>query len=262
MSFPIILLALLPICSTFIGGFVVYKWRRDLHPWLSLSGGVLLGVAFLDLLPEAFATGFRNGLSPQIVGATGLAAILLFHILDKIVPVHGHHEHVPGVPAEPCSNELHHEHLFSSEGRAWIRASGFVIHSFFDGLAIGGSFLIDPKLGLLIVFAVIMHDFSDGMSTVTVLRNALGPHRKQSALVMLGIDALSPFIGALVGIRLAPSGGSIALMLAFFSGFFIFLSLSELLPQAHAQTNSRQQSLALTVLGIAIIAIIQRVAFV
>jgi ZIP family zinc transporter len=262
MTLPLFLFALLPICSTFIGGYVVYKWRSDLHPWLSLSGGILLGVAFLDLLPQAFDTGFLHGLSPQVIGATALVAILLFHILDKIVPVHGHHEHASGIPAEPCTNELHKKISAPSEGRAWIRASGFVVHSFFDGLAIGGSFLVDPKLGLLIVLAVVMHDFSDGMSTVTVLRNALAPHRKRSALTMLGIDAVAPFIGAIVGYRLAPSEGAIALMLAFFSGFFIFLSLSELLPQAHAQTNSRQQSLALTVLGIAIIAIVQRVALV
>jgi ZIP family zinc transporter len=262
MTFPLFLLALLPVCSTFIGGYVVYRWQRDLHPWLSFSGGILLGVAFLDLLPEAFDIGFLHGLSPQIVGAMALTAILFFHILDKIIPVHGHHEHVSGIPEEPCTNELHIKISTSSEGRAWIRASGFIIHSFFDGMAIGGSFLIDPKLGLLIIFAVIMHDFSDGMSTVTVLRNALGSHRHRTSLYVLGIQAFAPFIGALVGMRLAPSETVIALMLSFFSGFFIFLSLSELLPQAHAQTTSRQQSLALTVLGIAIIAIVQRVALV
>lgn len=248
-----ILFAAFPIVSTFIGGYVVYRWKRDLHPWLSLSGGILLGVAFLDLLPEALEKGVENGLSYQTITAGALLAILTFHLLDKIFSVHAHHEHAQGVPDEHCDNEHH------KKTSGWIRASGLILHSFFDGLAIGGGFAVDEKLGLLITAAVVMHDFSDGMSTVTILKNALG-NRNRAILSMLALDALAPFLGSFVGAALAPRASVIAFMLAVFSGFFIFLSLSELLPQAHAGKLSRKLGLFLTILGIVVVAIFRSIA--
>ncbi len=252
MTLSPIVFAAFPILSTFIGGYVVLRWKRDLHPWLSLSGGILLGVAFLDLLPEAIDHGMKNGLSAQTVLTGALLAILAFHLLDKIFSVHAHHDHASGEPAEPCDNEYHRT-------KGWIRASCMILHSFFDGLAIGGGFAIDPKLGALITLAVVMHDFSDGMSTVTILKHALGAAHR-GILPMLALDALAPFVGSFVGVALAPRQEIIAIMLSVFSGFFIFLALSELLPQAHAGKFSRNMGIFLTVLGIASVAVLRSIA--
>lgn len=248
-----LLFAALPVFSTFIGGYVVYRWKRDLHPWLSLSGGILLGVAFLDLLPEGIERGVANGLGVQTVLTGALLAILAFHLLDKLFSVHAHHEHAHGEPQELCENESHRT-------KGWIRASGMILHSFFDGLAIGGGFAIDPKLGLLITLAVVLHDFSDGMSTVTILKNALGKQKNRQIFSMLILDAIAPFIGSIVGMKLAPQENWIALLLSVFAGFFIFLALAELLPQAHAGARSRTLGIFLTVLGIASVAILRSIA--
>ncbi len=247
-----VVFAAFPIVSTFIGGYVVYRWKRDLHPWLSLSGGILLGVAFLDLLPEAIERGIQNGLAVQTVLTGALLAILVFHLIDKLFAVHAHHDHASGEPVEPCDNEYHRT-------KGWIRASGMILHSFFDGLAIGGAFVIDPKLGILITFAVVLHDFSDGMSTVTIMKNAFGTAHR-GILPMLLLDALAPFVGSFVGVWLAPQQWMIAIMLSIFSGFFIFLALSELLPQAHAGTSSRKLGLFLTMLGIAMVVVFRSIA--
>lgn len=237
---PFILYGLLPLASTFAGGYVVYRWKRDLHPWLSLSGGILLGVAFLDLLPEAFDHATENHIDAMVVGSGALAAILFFHLVDKLLGAH-HHEHADDA-GEHCENERHRA------THAWIRATGMILHSLMDGLAIGGGFAADASLGLLITIAVVMHDFSDGMSTVTILKNALGP-KHRGILPALIADALAPFIGVVIGLRLGISESVIAVMLAVFSGFFISIALSELLPQAHADKTHRA-GLALTVLGI------------
>jgi ZIP family zinc transporter len=241
-----ILFAALPIFSTLIGGYVVYRWKRDLHPWLSLSGGLLLGVAFLDLLPEALERGQADGLSINTLLTGTLLAILGFHLLDKAFSVHAPHEHAHNEPGEHCDNERH------AKSPAIARAVGMIVHSFFDGLAIGGGFVVNPSLGMVVTLAVVTHDFSDGMSTVTILKNALGS-KNRAILPMLGLDALAPFIGAMVGSIVAPREGFIAIMLAVFSGFFIFLSLSELLPQAHAGKLSRRKGVLLTIIGIALV---------
>lgn len=248
MSSSIFFYAILPFISTFLGGYIVLKWKRDLHPWLSLSGGTLLGVAFLDLLPEAFEHSAKNGIGPAQIGAAALAAILLYHLLDKLLGSH-HHEHAP-TSDEPCVNE-HHRHT-----HAWTRVSGLILHSFMDGLAIGGGFAVSPSLGILVTTAVVLHDFSDGMSTVTILKHSLG-NKHRGALVGLALDALAPFFGVFAGLALAISEGTVALLLAFFAGSFTSLALSELLPQAHAG-KTRRSGLVLTVIGIGI-AIVVRV---
>lgn len=232
-----------PVISTFVGGFAVYKWRRDLHPWLSFSGGVLLGVAFLDLLPEALEQAAEHDVPAQTLFLGTLGAILLFHILDKTLAFHAHHEHTDGAPEEHCENDRHRH------SKAIIRASSMILHSVLDGVAIGGGFAINNEVGIFILLAVIMHDFSDGMSTVTMLRQGLG-QKHRWILPFLVADALAPFVGAFIGRLLAPQGSVIAFLLAAFAGFFLFLALSDLLPQAHTGTMSRKFGFFLTILGV------------
>ena len=251
MSISILPLIILPVISTTIGGCAVYYWKKDLHPWLSLSGGVLLGVAFLDLLPEALEQGERVGLALTTVLSATLIATLFFHLLDLALGFHSHHEHTNALPMEPCDNTRHR----ATAG--WIRASSMIVHSLLDGIAIGGGFAADVRLGLLVTLAVVMHDFSDGMSTVTLLRHALG-RRHSSIIPLLVADALAPFVGALAGLRLAPSAAALAMMLASFSGFFLFLSLSELLPQAHRGRMSRKMGFALTLIGVLAVVFIRQ----
>jgi zinc transporter ZupT len=130
-----------------------------------------------------------------------------------------------------------------------IRAGGMVLHSAFDGIAIGGGFAIDPQLGILVAVAVIMHAFSDGMSVVTILKDGLG-HKHRAILPFLCLGSLAPLIGAFIGFSLAPEEQIIATLFAIFSGFFIFLALSDILPQAHRGKMSKWVGLFLTALGI------------
>lgn len=248
-----ILAPVLPVVSTLLGGYAVYRWKRDLHPWLSFSGGVLLGVAFLDLLPEAIDQAAQFGIEPQTLFLGTLFAILLFHILDRTLSFHAHHEHVDGKPAEPCENDRHRQ------SKSVIRASSMILHSVLDGVAIGGGFAVNLNLGILVLLAVIMHDFSDGMSTVTMLKQGLG-HGHRWILPFLVMDAVAPFIGAFLGRFLAPNGSIIAFMLAGFAGFFLFLALSDLLPQAHSGRMSRQFGFFLTVLGVGLVLLIRTLA--
>lgn len=243
----------LPVISTMLGGLAVYNWKKDLHPWLSLSGGILLGVAFLDLLPEAISRGTEAGINIKVLTGTTLAAILLFHFLDKVLSFHAHHNHADGEPAEACANDRH------QSTKAIVRASSMILHSTLDGIAIGGGFAVNTHLGIIITLAMIMHDFSDGMSTVTMLRTGFGP-KHRAVLPMLTADAIAPFIGTFIGMALAPSSAIIAIMISVFSGFFIFLSLSDLLPQAHSGTMSRKFGLFLTTVGIGLVLFIQMVA--
>jgi ZIP family zinc transporter len=250
---PIVFSAL-PMLSILAGGLVVYKWKKDLHPLLSLSGGILLGVAFLDLLPEAVEHSLEHALPVTLPFMVTLAAIVLFHIFDKAFSFHAHHQHADthAHPEEHCHNDTH-QHT-----RAYVRAGSIIVHSLLDGIAVGASFAADERLGFLVLLAVALHAFADGMSTVTFLKLGLGNEHKHM-LPVLGLAAFAPFIGASIGFRLGLEPQIIALLLALFAGFFIFLSLSELLPQAHSGRMSKTSGVALTLLGILLVILVSAI---
>ena len=105
-----------------------------------------------------------------------------------------------------------------------------MVHSFFDGLAIGLGFQIGAGVGVIIAVAVIGHDFSDSLNTVSYMAAHNQPARR--SLGMLLADALTPLAGALTA-TLAPVPESVfPLAIGFFSGLFIFAGANRLLPRA------------------------------
>jgi ZIP family zinc transporter len=86
-------------------------------------------------------------------------------------------------------------------------------------------------VGIVIAFAVICHDFTDGLSTVTVMLNS-GNSLKNS-LRMLILDAVAPVVGAIVALFIEVPPYYLALLLPFFAGGFLYLGASDLLPEAH-----------------------------
>lgn len=248
LSPSLILAVILPIVGTFIGGQLVLRTKQNIRPWLSLSGGILLGLAFLDLLPEAFEHGTGVGLDFSTMGAVILGSILLFHFLDKFFDFHGHegHEH-------HCENEQHTKR----DLHIWSKIGGLGFHSFLDGLAIGGGFAASARLGLLVTLAVTLHKFTDGMSTITILHSkGRHPSSRTSNIALLTMIAL-PLLGLGAGHLFTPSLLAQCIFLAFLAGLFIHLPLSELLPEAHEGKTSRL-SLFLTLIGVGIMLFIKQ----
>ncbi len=161
-------LLILPIAAatcvaTMIGGWVGISLRDRLHLILAFSAGAVIGVAFFDLLPEAVelagSAGPHAAVAPRTVLAMAGLGFLLYLLLDRSLP--GHASPSRGRP---------------DARRAWAAASSFAIHSFLDGFAIGIAFQASRAVGIAVAIAVLAHDFSDGLNTVSVvLRNGGGP---------------------------------------------------------------------------------------
>ena len=198
--------------STLAGGITVLRWRGRVQALMALAGGVVLAAAFFDLLPEAIER--ANAIDMPVGVPLGLALIgyLAFHLLDRFV-----HRHPEGGEGEQSAAGL-------------IGAGGFVVHSFFDGLAIGLGFQISAGVGVIVAVAVIGHDFSDGLNTVSYMAAHHQPARR--SLWMLMADALTPLVGALTA-TLAPVPEAVfPLAIGLFSGLFIFAAANRLLPRA------------------------------
>ena len=211
--------------STMLGGFSAIRWPKRTELLMALAGGVVLGAALFDLLPEAVSRAGELGISARVPIGAVLVGYLAFHAVERYVHRSDHQE--------------------GPDPAGLAGASGFVVHSFFDGLAIGLGFQIDAGVGLLVAAAVIGHDFSDGLNTVSYL--IAHRHPLTRSWRFLVADALAPLCGAAVALALPVPEAVFPVALGFFSGFFIYAAATELLPRSRALPSP--QALPVTAIG-------------
>lgn len=206
---------------TLAGGAFAFRYQRYLLYIMAFSSGLVIGVAFLDLIPEVTEAAFREGIGIRALMVTMVVGFLAIFLLEKLTIIHSEKQHdAPG----------HHHNV------GLVGALGLSFHSFLDGLAIGVGFEAGPKTGFVVLLAVVAHDFADGLNTVTFML-ATKNNAFRTGLLLV-IDALAPVAGALVAgmFRLDPH--LVAFQLAFFAGFLLYLGASDLLPQVHQQTRA------------------------
>jgi ZIP family zinc transporter len=220
--------------STMSGGIVAIRWPSRVELLMALAGGVVLGAAVFDLLPEAIDQAGDSG----VPGAVPWIALVLGYAAFRLAEsrLHDHGEEHGDHPAHGDAQE----HPPGPMGIAG--AIGFVTHSFFDGLAIGLGFQLDAGVGVLVALAVIGHDFSDGLNTVSYL--VAHRHSEGRQWRWLFADALAPVVGALVASLLPVPDEVFPVALGFFSGVFVYAASAILLPRALAAAPARVVPLA------------------
>lgn len=229
----VLLVALAASVATFLGGALALRFRDKLHLILGFSAGAVAGLAFFDLLPEAIHLGSEL-YSAEFIASVIAGGFFLYLVLDRLVFLHTH--------------ESDDEHG-AMETRGSLGALTLATHSFLDGAAIGVGFQASPVVGMVVALAVLTHDFSDGINTVSlVLRN--GGNWAQ-AMRWLLIDAVAPLLGALLTLFVTLPLTSTGLVLAGFAGSFLYLSASDLIPESHHR-HPRALTTLMTLAGAAI----------
>lgn len=238
-----IIFSIFTFISTSVGGLVALKNRKNLHYIMSFTAGVLIGVCFFDILPEAIAiiSGNEREITPFTIMI--VLGFMFFHILEKTISIHHAHE----------EEYASHTHTHPNVGLAG--ALGLAFHSFLDGVGIGFGFQINPAIGVLVAIAVIAHDFSDGLNTVTLMIRSKNKTMRTYALLFL--DAIAPVLGVLTTLFFTIPEHILLLYLGFFMGFLIYIAASDLLPEAHSK-HSSYKMIALTLLGLLFIFTISR----
>ena len=110
-------------------------------------------------------------------------------------------------------------------------------------------------VGFLVAAAVIAHDFSDGLNTVSFM--LLHQNTLAKARLLLLADALTPILGATSTYFFTIPQSVLALYLGFFAGFLLYIGASDLLPEAHSEHSSFTM-VGLTVLGALLIFVVTR----
>jgi len=218
------------VIATFSGGLLsvvvaasltVTVLTKVVRHLVSLSAGVLLGTALLNVLPEAF----ESKASPQSLFATLLAGLLFFFLLEK-AELYRHQHHHEG-------DEHHHHHGFDKQqaGRGgWTVLLGDSIHNFCDGIIIAAAFLTDVRLGVVTSLAIIAHEIPQEVGDYIVLLNAGLSRRK--ALLYNAASGMAAVLGGVIGYFIVgPWESLFPYLLVIASSSFVYVAVADLIPQ-------------------------------
>lgn len=237
----VLLFGIAAFCATMLGGSLALKLKDRLHLILGFSAGAVIAVAFFDLLPEALDLASVSHSTPSILEFTAIG-FLLYLFLDRIILLHDH---------------THEDDDIGVESRGHVRAGSLSIHSFLDGVGIGLAFQVSPYVGGIVTAAVLAHDFSDGINTVSVVVRHGGTYR--DTLRWLTTDALAPVAGVVATMFFTVPQQTLGLLLSLFAGFFLYIGASDLIPESYHQ-HPKFLTTAMTILGVIVLYIAIRIA--
>lgn len=215
--------------------------RRLIPLLVSLAVGVLLGDAFLHLIPHAVEKLGSVAESCLFV----LLGILLFFAVEKLV--RGHHRHEVFDPAAPPS----------AKAGARMNLVGDAIHNFTDGVLIAGSFAVDPLLGATTTLAILVHEVPQEIGDVGALIH--GGYTPRRALLLNFLCSLT-VLGGILATLLAGywMEGLLPYLLPVAAGGFSYIAMADFIPALQAHTSHAKRSalqdsqqVAVVLLGIA-----------
>ena len=255
----VILISLAACAATLVGGSFALHFKDKLHLILGFSAGAVIGVAFFDLMPEAISLG-STYYSIATMTSIIAAGFVIYLILDRLVFLHSHsHGHM-----EENEHQNYSEDVHSSSGtesgtreRGILGAGSLSVHSFLDGVAIGLAFQVSTAIGAVVAIAVLAHDFSDGINTVNLILKNKG--QGGFAFKWLIVDALAPVLGAASTLLFTLPEQTLAIVLAVFAGFFLYIGASDLIPESH-HAHPKFLTTAMTVAGVVVLFAVIRLA--
>jgi zinc and cadmium transporter len=189
---------------------------RVVMPTVALAAGSLLGGAFFHMLPEAVSA-LGNNLLVYVWLVTGF---LVFFTLEQFL--HWHH----------CHRSAASEHR--PLGHLILIADG--MHNFIGGLAVGGAFVVDTRVGIVTWLVAAAHEVPQEFGDFGILIHSGWP--RKSALAWNFASALTFLVGALTAYAVSGSV-EVGYLLPFAAGNFIYIAAADLLPEIARETRTR-----------------------
>lgn len=213
---------------------------------VSFSVGLLLATAFLHSLPEAFQDSQAS--TPYLFSLL-LAGILFFFMLEKVALLRHNHHH------EGDGHNHHAGHDAEEAGKSgWMILVGDGVHNFVDGVLIAAAFIANPEVGILTAIAIIAHEIPQEIGNFMVLLNA--GFSKKRALIYNMVCGLLAVVGGVLGYAfLEQSVSWIPYLLVFASSSFIYIAVSDLMPQMNRRIQIREsiKQITLILLGVGLV---------
>uniref|UniRef100_A0A7C3YSM7 ZIP family metal transporter n=1 Tax=candidate division WOR-3 bacterium TaxID=2052148 RepID=A0A7C3YSM7_UNCW3 len=208
-----------------IGIFFILLKEKTLNLLLShliaFAGGVLFGVAFLHLLPEAMENN-----EPFPIFLLFLIGFLTFYLLERFLL--WHHCHKKECPTHPFT---------------YLNLYGDGLHNFIDGLIIAGGYLSSITSGIFLTIATIVHELPQEIGDFSLL--LYGGFSKRKALFFNFLSALTAVLGAIFGFFLFSQFVSLLpYLLSYAAGNFTYIAASDIIPELHKEENLKKSFLS------------------
>lgn len=219
-----------------LGGiFLLLKksWGRGISVHaVPFAAGVMLAVAFLDVLPDAIGKSNADTALPIVL------LVIVFAFFFEQFFIHLHH---------------HDEQKRTLHSSIPLIVAGDTIHNFFDGLAIAASYFVSPSLGVLVAIATFLHEIPHEMGDFGLMLAA--GWTRQRVLLVNGVSALSSYLGAVFVILFSAGvGDNLGVFLAIAAGLFVYIGASDLLPEVQNDNKDNPWHQAgLLLLGVVVI---------
>lgn len=213
----------LAILMTFAGGLLPLSpllfSRRGMSRLFSARAGILLAVAFTEILPAAL------GRHQVLAGWTALGAFAFLFVMGHFLMLDSCPEYL-----EQC--RVHYL------GFAALLA--LFAHSFIDGFNLGVSFSAGSRAGIAVGLALALHKVADGFTLTSLFRDS-GYGRSRSLWALGGVASATPLGSLLSGLGLGGlSAGPEAAWLGFAAGSFIYIAAADVLPRLHKDQDRGQ----------------------
>ena len=219
---------------------------RMVERMVSLSVGIMLSTSLLHALPEAF----ESSADKRHLFATLLAGLLAFFLLEKLAILrHSHHHEGDG------HHHAHGHDKIEAGKSGWMILIGDGMHNFTDGILIAAAFLANPQLGIVTGLAIIAHEIPQEIGDFIVLLNA-GFSRARAYLFNL-LCSLMAVVGGLLGyFTLDKASNLIPYVLVFASSGFIYIALSDLMPQMQRRATLRESVPQVLLIGAGVLLVL------
>jgi ZIP family zinc transporter/zinc and cadmium transporter len=215
VSLTPLLYALVASLANLLGAALVVsgpvRRARFLDALLAFSAAFLIGVALLDLLPQAIEA---RGLGAAWVV---LAGYVLVHFSQHVLVPHFHFgEEVHAVTARVSISAL----------------IGLLLHTFVDGMAIASGFHVSPRLGALVAIAIGLHKIPEGVAIASLfLKAGWSARAALAAALALGVATV---VGTLLTLT-TPTLQGVGLALA--AGVTLYVGASNLVPEFQSKRD-------------------------
>jgi zinc and cadmium transporter len=272
------------LVGSLCGGYLPYfgqMTHNKLQIYLSAAAGVMLGASFFHVMPDAFE------MAGPWFGWWMSAGVVILFCIERFIAPHSHemakengHNHAHH-DEHGCEHDHDHTEFAQTEAAGkglhpaaptvagWMAVLGLTIHTFMNGVGLAGAVKADtdPDLvkvpvawpGLALFLAIVLHKPADALAISTVLSRK-GVSGRLISLVQVGfgltVAAGVIAFSRIVNIEKHLENQITGAALAFSAGTFLFVALSDLLPEVQFHRHDRFRLFLALVSGVVLMGFI------
>jgi len=233
-----LLLSLFAGLATAVGSLLAISVKEFKKKYLTLalgvSGGVMVYISFMELMPHAVSViGDLYAVICLFVG------FIVMFIVDVLIPEQDNPHQFDNINYGDKHLLLDEEKRTARESqlkRAGLMAALAIgIHNFPEGIATFVATLENPQWGIMIAIAVAIHNIPEGIAVSMPILYAT-KDKKKAFLIGLYSGIAEPIGAVLAFLVLMPiiTPQILAGIMALIAGIMIYISVDEIIPVAHS----------------------------